>query len=296
VTRRTKVLAVVLCCIALPIVLDSVDALAFFAATRMSGTVNMPSGRGRDYLLHVPPGYGASPVPLVISLHGAFNWPSFQMTITQWNAAADEHGFIVVYPAGDGGGPGTWSDNDVPFISKLIDELSAAYQIDRARIYATGLSNGGGMAHVLACAIPDRIAAIGVVSGAITFPPARCPVPKPVPMIAFHGTADRFTPYRGGKVWIAPSPFPSIPEWTASWAKKNGCAAAPIESNAAPTVTQLNYGDCDRDADVLLYTIRDGGHTWPGGVTLPEWFTGPTSNAIDATRVMWAFFEAHPRM
>ncbi len=57
---------------------------------------------------------------------------------------------------------------------------------------------------------------------------------------------------------------------------------------------QVRYTGGPDDAEVILYTLSDAGHTWPGGVPLPEAITGPTSDAIDATRTMWDFFTRHP--
>ncbi len=182
---------------------------------------------------------------------------------------------------------------DIIFISELIDKLEASYNIDPARIYANGLSNGGGVTFALSCTLSHRIAAFGPVAAALTLPVDWCPDARPAPMIAFHGTGDRFTPYHGAKVWLASQPFPSIPEWTANWARRNRCAPSPVESAAAPDVTRLEYTNCANDASVMLYTIKGGGHTWPGGKPLPEWLAGPTSR-IDATAQMWAFFREHP--
>ena len=88
--------------------------------------------------------------------------------------------------------------------------------------------------------------------------------------------------------------FPDIRTWTANWARRNQCGPAPVESVVAADVTRLEYTDCAPGADVVLYTLRDGGHTWPGGGPLPEWFAGPTSTGIDATGTMWEFFRDHP--
>ena len=137
---------------------------------------------------------------------------------------ADEHGFIAVYPSGlSGRGPRGWSagggpgqTRDVRFIAELIDTLRASYHIDPTRIYANGLSNGGGMAFVLSCTQSDRIAAVGVVGTAIFLPWSECTDQRAVPMIAFHGTADRLTRYHGGKTWVAPVSFPDIPNWVAT--------------------------------------------------------------------------------
>src|SRR5262249_61469813 len=133
----------------------------------------------REYLLHVPPGLDrARPVPLVISLHGAGGWPAQQMEISRWNRLADEQGFLVVYPSGVGGrgprvwhlGPGPGLPKDVRLIADLIDTIAAAYPIDRARVYANGLSNGGGLSFALSCGLADPIAAVGLEAPAPTTP------------------------------------------------------------------------------------------------------------------------------
>lgn len=183
---------------------------------------------------------------------------------------------------------------DVRFISELIDTLRASYDIDTTRIYADGLSNGGGMAFVLSCTLSDRIAAVGVVAPAIFLPWSSCTGRRTVPMIAFHGTADRATRYHGGKSWVAPDPFPDIPNWVATWAGKNRCGRDPVQSAVAVDVTRRAYTNCAGGADVMFYTIQGGGHTWPGGGRGPEWFVGTTTNSVDASSLMWAFFREHP--
>jgi polyhydroxybutyrate depolymerase len=207
---------------------------------------------------------------------------------------------IVVFPSGRmGAGPRVWRVNDpamrdVKFISELIDTLKTSYNIDSTRVYADGVSNGGGMAFVLSCTLSDRIAAVGMVGAAHLTPWSWCTDRRAVPMIAFHGTDDRFTPYHGGKTFIAPQRFPSIPAWTANWAKRNRCASNPSDSAVAVDVMRRAYTNCAGGADVVLYTILEGGHTWPGGEPLPEWFAGRTSHGVDATSQTWAFFREHP--
>jgi polyhydroxybutyrate depolymerase len=117
---------------------------------------------------------------------------------------------------------------------------------------------------------------------------------RPVPMIAFHGTADRMAPYNGGESPIAPDLFPSTQVWTANWARRNHCATKPLESAVAADVTSREYTNCADDASVVFYILKGAGHSWPGGEPIPEWFVGPTSRSIDATSVMWAFFREHP--
>jgi polyhydroxybutyrate depolymerase len=262
-------------------------------------------GEKRTYVLHVPESYDPStPVPLVISMHGFAEWPGHQMEISRWNDLADRYGFLVVYPAGTGfplhwriGGNESGATPaliDVEFISKLIDVLAEQYTIDPARVYANGLSNGGGMADMLACTLSDRIAAIGGVSGAYLFPRDQCNPRRSVPVIAFHGTADPIVPYSGGESASFHEPFPPVTEWAAEWAGRNGCASAPADLPAAGEVTGIRYDGCRNGAEVILYTIHDGGHAWPGGVPLPQWLVGRTTQDIDATNVMWEFFCRHP--
>jgi len=262
------------------------------------------SGKQRKYLLYVPESYDpGKPTPLVISLHGFVEWPAHQMQISGWNELADEQGFIVVYPSGTGF-PLRWNAFEMPvlqntplidviFIADLIDELAHQYNIDLSRVYANGLSNGGGMSYLLACKLSDRIAAIGGVAGAYVYPFDECTPSRPVPVIAFHGTADPIVPYEGGESSHFGLPFPSIPEWIAGWAKRNGCRDKPIEIPASGGVSGIEYTQCDQNIQVILYTVHGGGHTWPGGEGMPRIITGPTNQDIDATRVMWEFFQQY---
>lgn len=289
----------VLILLAVPVAVVLLDAARVHVRYRTNGSL-ISSGVERTYLLHVPRSYdGSKPAPLVISMHGGGGWPGQQRDLTHWNRLADQHGFLVVYPAGSGRvGPRSWGvsrgprlGRDVRFISDLIDELQAKYNIDRERIYADGLSNGGGMAFVLSCALDDRIAAVGMVAAAQSLPWSWCTSDRAVPMITFHGTADSMIPYEGGATWVGPLRFPKLTTWTENWARRNRCAPEPIDSNVAADVIRREYTNCAEDASVVLYTIRGGGHSWPGGKPLPEWFVGPTTRSIDATSEMWEFFK-----
>lgn len=293
----------------LPVVSALLASGSYYLLNRTSGAMVL-SGQRREYLLYVPSSYDSSrPTPLVISLHGGGAWPGHQRDTSGWNRLAESQGFIVVYPAGSGA-PRAWSVDhgtglldDVGFISELIDTLEADYNIDPARIYANGLSNGGGMAFVLSCTLSDRIAAVGMVAAAYSLPWNWCTDPRPVPMIAFHGTSDALTPYHGGRSPVFPDPLvlPGIPTWTSNWARRNRCGPNPVESVVAADVTRLEYTNCADGAAVVLYTVQGGGHTWPGGKPMPEGLVGLTSNGVDATSRMWAFFREHrlvpgPRM
>jgi polyhydroxybutyrate depolymerase len=266
------------------------------------------SGVTRRYLLYVPKSYDRSKATaLVISFHPAATWPAFEMNISRWNDLAGQYGFIVVYPAGTGAFFGTFTrgasvwpmgpqtlPRDVQFISDLIDKLEADYNVDPTRVYADGMSNGGAMAFALSCKLSDRLAAVGVVAGAHA-QSWDCGDSRPVPTVAFHGTADKFAPYQGGSSPIAPIPFANIPDWTAHVARRNQCQGDATETRITASVRRLTYTHCADNGDVILYTIEGGGHTWPGGKPLPKWIAGPTTNEIDATRLTWAFFAQHAR-
>jgi len=283
----------------------AVGAMTYYSLHYGTNGSIVVGGEERQYLLHAPKNRDrAKPAPLVISLHGAGLWGAVQRDMSRWNEVADAEGFIVVYPSGVGGrGVRVWhvapddpGARDNVFISELIDTLRARYNIDTTRVYANGLSNGGGMSFGLSCTLTRRIAAVGLVGSAQTEPWRLCADTSPVPMINFHGTEDHFAEYKGGTSWVLPrgAAFPSQLVWTARWARRNGCTRPPIDSAVTPTVTRRGYSGCTHNADVVLYTIHGGGHTWPGGGWQPAWFAGVTDRSIDASRIMWRFFAGHP--
>jgi polyhydroxybutyrate depolymerase len=254
------------------------------------------SGETRHYRLHVPPSYQPGKAwPLVISLHGYSSNGTQQERFSKMSVKADQAGFIAVYPEGRGDpqawyfGPGDEGVADLAFIRDLIHHLESQLSIDPARIYATGISNGAQMTDRLGCSLSDQVATIAPVSGGYPRAEACRPV-RPVPVVSFHGTADNLLPYEGlgqGKLM-----FP-IPEWAANWAARNGCNATPAVTFQHGQVTGQMWGNCREGADVVLYTVEGGGHSWPGSDIAPE--SGITTQDINATDVIWGFFAAHPK-
>ena len=302
VKPRRRVAVGVLALLGVPLLL-AVAEVASYAVVDLTDGAIVASYEERDNLLYVPAGYDrTTPTPLVLSMHGAGSYPAQHMNMSGWNRVADEEGVIVVYPSGAGfprvfeaQNPGPDLAAESAFFSGLIDTVTAAYNIDASRIYANGLSNGGGMSFALSCTLSDRIAAVGVVAPALFLPWSWCTDQRAVPMMAFHGTADRLTPYHGGRSWVdTRQTFPDIPTWVAGWAQRNRCAPTPVDAEVAPDVVRRSYGDCADQADVVFYTIQGGGHTWPGGEPMPEWLAGTTTGSIDATRQLWAFYREHP--
>jgi polyhydroxybutyrate depolymerase len=157
------------------------------------------------------------------------------------------------------------------------------------------MSNGGGMAFVLSCTLSNRIAAVGMVSAGLDPEWNWCTDHHPVPVIAFHGTADPICPYDGGSSKLAGGTFPDVRGFYSNWSRRNQCRLHPTESAVAADVTLLQYSACADDANVALYTIKGEGHQWPGGRPIvAPWLVGPYNSSVDATKLMWAFFRAHP--
>lgn len=258
----------------------------------------------RQYRLYVPASYdSARPTALVISIHGFASNAAQQESFSNWNAVADDEGFVVVYPQGMGI-PARWNSgplfaegfaqaDDVGFIRALVAHLTATLCIDPARVYANGLSNGAGMSNRLACEASDIIAAIGGVAGA--YAPLTCAPDRPVPVIAFHGTDDPLVPIDGLERGLGGGALPAIRDWVDGWAARNGCdVASPEALPRIGAVTGIRYTNCINDAEVVYYIAEGAGHTWPGGGPQVRIVAGEVNRDIDASRLMWAFFAQHP--
>lgn len=250
------------------------------------------SGVLRNYLLHVPAGYqSGNPVSLILNFHGYGSNSKQEEGLTGMSTKADREGFIVVYPDGLDSkwstGPGAEGEADQLFIRDLIASLEGQYNIDPKRIYATGISNGGGMTNRLGCDMADLIAAIAPDSGAYNFW-EDCNPSRPMPVLAFHGLDDNIVPYDSGTPKMMEPP---IEDWAADWGSRNGCSSSPNITTAVETVTMRTWSNCRNNAEVILYTLANHGHSWPGSPIMPK---NITSQAVNATDVMWDFFKSHP--
>ncbi|HEX8992814.1 MAG TPA: PHB depolymerase family esterase [Anaerolineales bacterium] len=252
----------------------------------------MSGGMSRSYILHVPIGTkGSSPVPLLLNFHGAGSNARQQEALSGTSGKADREEFIVAYPEGINAewhtGPETQGIQDRQFVRDLIAHLESQYNIDRRRIYATGISNGGGMVDRIGCNMADLIAAIAPDSGAYNFW-KDCNPSRPMPVLAFHGLDDNVVPYDGG---IPTSMEPPIEQWAAGWASRDGCASIPVVTVPGQGVTVRSWPGCQGGAQVILYTLANHGHSWPGSAVMPP---SITSQAVNATDLMWDFFQRHP--
>lgn len=267
-------------------------------------------GGERRYLVHIPPSYdGRSPVPLVMVLHGGGGNAESAVRMTGFSDKADREGFIAVYPNGTGRLRDrvlTWNSgnccgyaldqrvDDVGFVRALIREVEETYRIDERRIFATGISNGGMMSYRLACELADLIAAIGPVAGALNV--ESCAPSVPVGVVAFHGTADMHVLYEGGEPRKKIDPHSrtdgSVAYAMDFWVRRNGCSASQRQTTGSVTVE--TYADCRAGTGVTLYTVKGGGHAWPGGQRGSAAGDPPTRE-LSATDAMWGFFARHPK-
>lgn len=271
-------------------------------------------GVTRDYLYVLPAAYDAkASIPLVFIFHGAGGTgPSTESSLGFTQLQGRKY-FLAVYPDGvdkwwNGGRTLPQSlasarSDDVGFISALIDRLAGNFNIDLRRVFATGSSNGAIFCETLAVRLSDRIAAIGPVNG--TLGPAvaaKYPPRHPVSVISFNGTADTFVPFTGEN--IPDHVLLSAPDTIAFWVKLDGCDPAAVVTEIPKAVpddgTAVKRFDFRRGRDnteVVAYVIAHGGHTWPGDHTDPSWAkrAGKTAMSINATELVWDFFEAHPK-
>ncbi len=256
----------------------------------------------RSYLRYIPDSYSPeTPAPLVLSFHGFASSPQDQLAVTAWNDLADAQGFIAVYPTGTGM-PLRWSSasggvsfggapvDDVAFVSAMLNSLAEELCLDTSRIFASGFSAGGAMTYILACELADRVAAFGMVSGSYNEPEDGCEPARPVPLIAFHGTADTVVPYDGGQVMFFS--FAPVGDWVQAWVERDGCEPQP-ETVTDGDITTQTYSQCDDEVQVIFYAIEGGGHAWPGSAFMLENAPGETTDAVSATALMWDFFSRY---
>ncbi|RLF60155.1 MAG: polyhydroxybutyrate depolymerase [Thermoplasmata archaeon] len=268
-------------------------------------------GLTRTYLIHIPDFDNVlEEKPLLIALHGGGGNSENMRGKTGFNDLADEHGFIVVYPDGTGklknklvwnagyccGSALENNVDDVGFIDALIKELQKTLNIDENGIYVTGHSNGGMMAYRLGSELSDIIAAIAPVAGTIGGQATeeeniwQIPVPNnPVSVIAFHGLLDQSVPYYGGhgnRTSGTRIDF-SVNQSISFWVEQNNCNPVP-DIDEQGNISVKTYLGGDRGTEVVLYTIINGDHYWPGSQKDPYM-------DVSASEIIWDFFKTHPK-
>jgi polyhydroxybutyrate depolymerase len=278
------------------------------AVGRSTGTLSV-DGQQRTYRVYRPANLSNS-APLVLVLHGAAGTGQQAEDSYGWDAEADSGKFLAVFPDGirrtwnvDSdccGAAAAQNVDDVGFLTALVGSFGPL--VNKARIYATGISNGAMMSYRLACDT-KIFAAIAPVSGTMI---NKCATPAKLSIIAIHGTADRTIPYTGGPGkrdnqgvgarLPAKIDGPAIPSLMATWRKTDGCPT-PKNTTTGPVTTSTAI--CPHKLTVELVTIAGAGHQWPGGREAPlaQKLLGldPPSTALQATPAIWKFLLAHPK-
>ena len=232
----------------------------------------------------------------MLDFHGSGSNPGQELAISEIAAAADAGGFLVVAPVAvvpNPGGGFTWNvpvnpeaADDVLFTSDVIADVSARACVNSRRVYASGYSGGGRLASLLACTSSDKIAAVSTIGGLRFTEP--CEQARPVPILAFHGTADAINPYEGGG---PPYWGDSVEVALADWAEHLDCEGDRVETEVSKNVDSLSFAECAGDGELTLYRVTDGGHTWPGtAFPFPAKPFGTVTQEISATNLQTQFF------
>jgi len=267
------------------------------------GGASSPIIDERPYAVKVPTNYDpAVPTPLVVSLHGYTGNARVHEAYFKLGALADEKTFLLAMPDGlkDAQGNQFWAANDaccdfldkstddVAYLAAVIADMKAKYNVDPKRVYVVGHSNGGFMAHRLACDLASEIAGIVSLAGAVWADASKCNPTEPVAVLQVHGDADLVVSYTGGSLFGTFPPYPGAKKTVATWAEENGCDATltdtgekiDLDTALAGAETKVERHACTSGA-AELWTIVGGGHV-------------PSFNAQWAQRI-YGFLEAHPK-
>jgi polyhydroxybutyrate depolymerase len=274
-------------------------------------------GFRRAYRLHIPAVFAPDePLPLLIVLHGAFSTAERMEQETGFSQLADREKFLVAYPNGMGifGLLQHWNAghccgrakkdrvDDVGFLDEMIKDIQRYVMVDDHRIYVAGFSNGGMLAYRFAAERSQTVAAAATLAASIGGRHEddgeiwQIPAPKnAVPLLIMHGTADPSVPYAGGESTQHGGRFYlSVKESAAFWQKQNRCQPSPEKQSLRQDrvlVTRWK-GSGPRQA-LVLYTLKDWGHQWPGRYFTEKLPVSHPLYAFDGTRRIWEFLKSY---
>ncbi|MEY2588189.1 MAG: polyhydroxybutyrate depolymerase [Acidimicrobiaceae bacterium] len=294
-----------------PLDATSAQAAVAPASTTIDGTLDTPDGRTRTYHLYVPSTLTGA-APLLIALHGGTGWGTQFERNSGFDGLAEANGFIVVYPDGIGVGADgtelrTWNGgdccgpavkqqvDDVGFIRLLIAQVRSQHDIDSARVFATGHSNGAILAYRLACELSDEIVAIGVQSAAPEV--STCTPAHAVSMLQIHGAADLNIPIDGG---LGPNAISGVafnrPVVAAqTLAAADGCPSAPVSTTDADNADlAVTSWSCPNGVQVAFVEVAGANHAWMGHAG-GSGKVGPPYTKLDSSLAIWSFLSRHPR-
>jgi polyhydroxybutyrate depolymerase len=261
-------------------------------------------GLPRNYLVHVPASYdGSRAVPLMVDFHGFSKDAWNERTYSGQLRESDERGFIVVWPNGVGLAWNAYGCcfladaaalDDTSFVRALVTAMKARANIDDTRVFATGISNGGGMAHRIACEAADVFRAAVAVSYPLNTD--RCRPSRPIHVTAIAGTADETISYYGSETPLpllgnhpagVPLGVQGARESFAAWKRINGCSDKLARTPLPQGSRWEEYADCAGGVRTGLVTIADGPHVLYNGYKPLTGIGVPGWAPIDVADWMW---------
>ena len=296
----------------------------------------VPNWPQRDYKLHLPKNHDPSkPTPVVVVIHGYTHDADKMEAITSpsgdpshpesLNSIADREGFAVVYPNGTklgrfrkgrgwngGGGVNGYAPvsspavenkiDDIKFLDDVMNQVGKEIKVDKNRVFGAGISNGGAMAYRMAAEMSDMFAAIAVVAAGDqhAFSNNTEEPENNMPLMVMHGEKDPVWPYEGGDIiWGKMATVPGSVEKWAEWNEATLQSTELLEDvdpNDGCRVEKKTYAGQDARGDIEFYTVKGGGHAWPGGHQFSlEPSIGKVTRDINANELMWNFFENHAK-
>lgn len=265
-------------------------------------------GLEREYIVHVPgsvvPDQAA---PILFAFHGLGQTASELRNFTELNTYADAKGMIAVYPQAHERLGFSWAVtetltrldgvDDIRFTVDLIERTASQLNIDRQRVYATGLSNGALFAHRVGCELADRVRGIASVAATMIGEVASsCRPSRGISALFIQGTDDTFFPWAGDFNQDLLSAEDTVDRWLFA----NACPgdmtveALPDTSADNTTVELRRFAGCRDGSEVLFYVVTGGGHTWPGSrQQFSESIVGRTSRDMVASELIVDFFATH---
>ena len=302
-----------------------------FIPKKLEMHILMHDELNRRYALYLPSSFSMSnnKLPLLIALHGGGGAPQKWGAYTNYGfeKLAEQEGFILAYPEGI---EKQWNDgrhfqysyahrnniDDIGFLGKLIDHLVKTYPIDKNRVFVTGASNGGMMAHYLGIYYSDKIAAIAPVIASIPkniYPTVMSK--EPISVLMINGMDDPLVLWEGGVIQLGRrqnGEIVSLEETLQFWLENNQCDTTAIieqlsdrDPKDLTRVFKSIYPNGKNGSEVILYAIEGGGHAWPAFEDksgrrilkrVVNLVVGRKSRDIDACQVIWNFFKNHPKV
>ncbi len=271
----------------------------------------------RTYLVHVPQSYdGTAPMPVMVVLHGGGGSAEFGYRVHGWTDLSERRGCLVVFPEATAEDPNRpaavrenpriWNDgsrrsavarrnvDDIGYLGAVLDSVQEAFAVDTNRVFVTGFSNGASMSFRVGVELARRIAAIAPVSGHLCL---ENPQPaRPLSMLYMIGLADPINPLEGGPTvspWGSRRIKPPVMDSISTWLRLIQASDEPEVMRDSDGVRQIRFGPGETGCEVQLHTIEGQGHEWPGAQrTLPSIISGPQTDKLNATEVIWDFFES----